>query len=190
MEPLNLASRPFRNERVPAALFALGAAGVLALTLWQVSEARRLLSSEGRTWDLTLLAAKQDLIDLRAEASVLGKRRVEPDRVREWELVRDVVDQRSFSWTELLSRLEKLLPSGVRLLSIAPAFERGQAVLELQALARSIEEGFEFAGALEAAPSFEAVRPHGLSPGDEGDQFSYGMQYRPGAAGASGEAGS
>jgi len=190
VEALNLASRPFRNERVPATLFALGTLAVLALTAWQAVEARRLLASQGVAFSQRLLIAKQDLIDLRAEASTRSERRVGRKRAGEWEMVRDVVDQRSFSWTELLARLERVLPPGVRLVSINPGFEEGRAVLELQAVARSIEEGFEFAAALQQAAGFDNVRPYGFSPGDEGDRFSYGMQYRSGTGAAEREAGS
>jgi type IV pilus assembly protein PilN len=188
VEPLNLASRPFRNERLPAALFGLVALAVVALTVWQALEVRRLLASESPNFRQRLLVAKQDLIDLRAEASYRSQRRVGRARIEEWKMVRDVVDQRSFSWTELLSRLERVLPAGVRLVSINPGFEEGRAVLELDAVARSIEEGFEFASALQRAEGFENVRPHGFSPGDEGDRFSYGMQYRSGVATESAEA--
>jgi type IV pilus assembly protein PilN len=189
VDALNLASRPFRNERVPATLFALGTLAVLALTGWQALEARRLLASERRSFAQRLLVAKQDLIDLRAEASVRSERRVGRKRIEEFEMVRDVVSQRSFSWTELLARLETVLPAGVRLISINPGFEEGRATLELQALARSIEEGFEFAAALQRADGFDNVRPYGFSPGVEGDRFSYGMRYRSSAEPARGEAG-
>ena len=89
------------------------------------------------------------------------------------------MDRRAFSWTGLFGRLEERLPEGARLVSIAPAVRRGDIVLDVLAVVRSPEVGWQFVRALEEDGDFADVFP--LSEG-EGGEFHYTMRYRPHAA--------
>jgi Tfp pilus assembly protein PilN len=180
--PLNLASRPFRNERLPALAFALGAAAVLGLTLWHGLALRRVLPADGSTLRAEVAALDNELAALESEERSLVQVRPEPAVVGEWRRVQALVDQRVFAWTQLLGRLEELLPPGVRLLSITPAVEDGVASLELRAEARGLEDGYRFWEALLHSGDFEDVMANSIESEDDGARFGYSMRYRPRAA--------
>ena len=94
-------------------------------------------------------------------------------------MIKELVDRRAFSWTDLFARLEERLPDGARLVSITPSVARGEICLDVQAVVRSPEVGWQFMRALEEDGDFDDVFP--LSEG-EGGEFHYTMRYRPRAA--------
>ncbi len=180
--PLNLASRPFRNERLPGLLFALALAGLLALTARHAALLAQLMPSRTAERHGQIAAFERELSDLRRESASL--RRPDPDKatLTRWASVKDLVDRRTFAWTGLLARLETTLPRGVKLLSIAPDWQGGELRLALQATASNADQGFAFVKALEDQPDFEDVFPTQKTPGDTGVSFSYTMRYLPQAA--------
>jgi Tfp pilus assembly protein PilN len=183
--PLNLASQPFRNERLPALLLALAASAVVGLTVWQALALRRVLPASGSTLRAEVAALDNELAALESEERSLVQVRPEPPRVEEWRLVQALVDQRVFAWTQLLARLEELLPADVRLQSITPTLEDGVANLELTALARSLDDGYRLGWALLRSGVFEDVLAQSIEERDGGVLFSYQMRYRPVARPAS-----
>jgi hypothetical protein len=176
MRAANLARRPFGNERLPNLLFALAAAALLALTVRHVFLVRAVLP--GRTSALHDEVRRLDAesAGLRAEQARLRGLTPEPKALARWLVVKDLVDRRAFSWTGLFARLEERLPSGARLVSIAPAVRRGDILIEVQAVVRSPEVGWQLVRALEEGGAFEDVFP--LSEGENGE-FRYTMRYRP-----------
>jgi len=181
MRPLNLASQPFRNERLPALLFGLGTAAVLGLTAWHAVALQRVLPGNGSTLRAEVAALDNELAALESEERRLIQVRPEPSRIEEWRLVQGLVDQRVFAWTQLLGRLEELLPPGVRLQSITPTLEDGVATLELEALARGLDDGYRFWEALLRSHDFEDVLADSIQRRDDGALFHYSMRYRPSA---------
>jgi Tfp pilus assembly protein PilN len=87
------------------------------------------------------------------------------------------VDQRAFSWTGLLGVLEEVLPAGVRLISIAPSVKEGQLHLDLSAVARKAEYGFDFMRALQERKEFQDVNLLGVGEGVEGAELTFSMRY-------------
>lgn len=179
---LNLASRPFRNERLPGLLFGLALAGLLAVTLRHAALISHLLPA--RT-----AARHGEVADLEREAAELRRlagemRRPDPDKrtLARWMAVKDLVDRRAFAWTSLLARLEATLPRGVKLVAIAPSWEKAGVRLDLRAMAQGPEPGFELVKALEDRPDFADVFPMSKEPRDEGVEFVYTMRYLPQAA--------
>src|SRR5262249_61351122 len=67
-------------------------------------------------------------------------------------------------------------PPAARLPSIAPSVQKGEIVLEVLAVVRSPEVGWQFWRTLEDSGDFESVFP--LSEGENGE-FRYTMRYRP-----------
>ncbi len=118
------------------------------------------------------------LIDgLRTEAASLRGPRPDPALVAQWALLRGLVDQRAFSWTDLLGILEEVLPAGVRLVSIAPSVKEGQLQLDLGAVARRAEDGFDFMRALQERKEFQDVNLLGVGEGTEGAELTFSMRY-------------
>jgi Tfp pilus assembly protein PilN len=175
---LNLATRPFRNERLPGLLLLLGFTLAGALTVKHALAVRELLP--GRTSGLAreVAALEAEQTQLRSEAARLRRPPPEPGTVAQWGLLRELVDRRAFSWSGLFSVLEEVLPPGVRLVSIAPKIEKGVRVLDLTAVARSNEDALELIRVLEDRPEFEDVLPR-TRTGESENEFRYTMIYHP-----------
>jgi hypothetical protein len=182
----NFARRPFRDDRPvyagAAVLFAVGAILLVA--------------------NIRLFAAyRRDVADVRAEIAALETRQRSAEaRTREAkaalssyklssladqsrELSR-VVAERKFSWTGLLARLERTLPSDVGIQRLQPQFDKdGHVGLELLLVGRSREALVPTIAALTQDPAFSGVTLHNESQpeGNGADPFlfSIGSRYEP-----------
>ena len=67
----------------------------------------------------------------------------------------DLIDRRTFSWTELFNRLETTLPPDVRITSVRPSLDRDRRImLTITVLARSVDDVDAFMEQLEATGAF------------------------------------
>jgi Tfp pilus assembly protein PilN len=180
MRPANLARRPFRNERLPNLLFGLATVALLGLSVRHAFAVRALLPHQTSALHAEVDQLEKTSAGLRAEQVSLRSVNPDPRALARWLVVKDLVDRRAFSWTELFARLEATLPDGARLVSIAPSVHQGQIDLDVQAMVRTPEVGWEFIRALEESGAFDSVFP--LSEGQNGE-FHYSMRYRPSVAG-------
>ncbi len=187
--PLNLASQPFRNERLPALAFGLAFLVLLGLTVRHAFVLRQVLPDRTRALEQEVRTLDQQIERLRMEASALRRPRPDAALVAQWAIIRSLVDQRAFSWTDLLALLEEVLPAGVRLVSIAPAVREGQLQLDLVAVARSAEEGFDFMRALQERKEFQDVNLLSVGEGAEGAELNFSMHYSSSATPGRGAAG-
>jgi Tfp pilus assembly protein PilN len=176
MRPLNLATQPFRNERVPVLLLGVAALAVLALTVQHALLLRELLPNKTSGVRKEAAALDAESARLRAEARSLRALRAEPAGMAEWGLIKELVDRRAFSWTLLFAHLESVLPYGVRLVSIAPAVRKGEVLLDVAAEARRPEDAREFVRRLEGREEFDDV--YLREEGDSGE-VRFTMKYRP-----------
>jgi len=69
-----------------------------------------------------------------------------------------LIDEQSLNWTQMFMDLEKILPTGVRLLSIEPGHDKGKVLVRLHVGAISDEAKLKFLRALENSPAFKEVR--------------------------------
>jgi Tfp pilus assembly protein PilN len=179
---LNLATRPFRNERLPTLLVALAAAALVLVTVRHAFLLKDLLPGRVSELDREALGLEQELQRLREESSRLRGPRPEPERVKQWTALRGLVDQRAFSWTTLLASLEDVLPDGVRLVSIAPMLKDGRVTLDITAVARQFEDRHLMLRALDESPEFEDVFLRTAGETEGGEEFTYSTRYLPGEA--------
>jgi len=183
--PLNFASRPFRNDALPSLFFYLMMVLVLGVTLKHVLVLRGLLPGRTSALQSELVSLEAEATRLRNEGSVLRGPAPDPATVAEWSELKDLVDRRTFSWTRLLARLEKLVPEGVRISAIVPSVRKGQIQLELSAQAQTKEAGFELLKRLQERPEFENVVPVTITDAgqeeEETKEFRYSMRYLPSA---------
>jgi len=175
VKALNLAQHPFRNERLAATVFAAAAAVLIGLTLWHAAVIRDLLPARTSERHREVAALDTELTKLRDEARTLKTETPPTSTLAQWNLVKELVDRRAFSWTGLFARLEQLIPDGVRLTAISPSVRKGQVELEVEAAVRSREAGWEFVRVLEDGGDFHNVYPKS----ENGNQFRYGIRYRP-----------
>lgn len=176
---LNLASRPLRNEALPLLLFQASCVLVLAITLKHALVVRTLLPDRTTAVNQEVSTLEKEVARLRAEGNGLVRPTPDPRAVAQWALLKELVDKRTFSWTDLLARLEEIMPRGARLVSVQPSINKGQMVLDLTAIARSSKDGLDFIKVLEEDPAFADVYP--LSKQNSGGdlEFHYTMHYRP-----------
>ncbi len=178
---LNLASRPFRNRRLPLLATAALVAAAVALTALHAALLLELFSPRALERRAAVGRLESELRALREQQAGLVVADVPAATRERWRAARGVVERRVFSWTLLLSRLEAALPRDVRLVSIAPGIEAGEVSIDVQAEAESVEAGFAVVARFEAQPEFSDVRPQSIADGDGGRvKMSYRMRYRPG----------
>jgi Tfp pilus assembly protein PilN len=179
---LNLASRPFRNERLPLVLVSLAALALAVLTVRHAVMLKDLLPGRVSALDREALGFEQELAGLRQEAARLRGPKPEPERMKQWTALRGLVDKRAFSWTTLLSSLEDVLPMGVRLVSIAPQLKDGKVTVEISAIARRFEDRHELLRAMDKSAEFEDVFLRTAGESDKGEDFTCSTRYLPGVA--------
>ena len=179
----NLATRPLRNERLPAVLLALALAGLVGVTVKHLLVLRELLPGRTAAVEGEVRGLEQELLALRDEARSLPRPRPDPRTLAEWQAIRGLVDRRAFSWARLLARLEEILPVGVKLSSIAPTVKEGETWIEVAAVGRTISDGFALMKVLQKAGDFDDVVPSSVGEGPSGDgEIRYSMKYTPRAA--------
>lgn len=179
MRPLNLASQPFHNERLPVLALAAAGLAVLALTVQHALLLRELLPGRTSAARQEVAALEAKSVVLRSEARAPRVARPEAAKVTEWGLIKDLVDRRAFSWTLLFAQLESVLPEGVHLVTIAPNPRKGELLLDLAAVARSPEDAREFVRRLEGREEFDDVY---LREEGERGEVRFTMKYLPSLA--------
>ncbi len=185
--PLNLATRPFRNERLPRLLLGLAWAAALALSVVHVLAARQLLPEQtsARFEEAERLDGKLRRMTTRTSSSAP---QADPQQLRLWAALRELVDRRAFSWTGLLARLEQVTPTGVRVVSLAPKQTSTHLEIDLVFVARTQEDSLELLRALEARPEFSEVYPLNVEDADGVRKVRCRMAYDPSAQPEPGEA--
>jgi len=177
--PLNLARRPFRNERLPTLVLVVACLGLAAATARHALVARDLLPGRSRDVESEVLATEREIETLRAESAELRQIAAPPDALEELAAVKDLVDRRMFSWTGLFAALENALPPGVRLVSISPQQEAGRTELTLAAVGRS---GGGALGLLEGPQDHDQVEGaflNGCNEARDGVDISCTVRYAP-----------
>jgi type IV pilus assembly protein PilN len=181
----NLSTRPFYNQRSVFTLLALVALLVVAATAFNVS---RVLKYSRSDTELATQASRDEAraADLRQQAVRL-RASVDPKQVEfasaDARQANDLIDRRTFSWTELFNRFETTLPDEVRIISVRPRADRAHGtVLVIVAIARGVDDVSQFMANLEATGAFRNLRPAEEHLTEEGDlQSTLEMAYTPSA---------
>jgi len=157
---LNVATNPLQTHRKFLAVSGLiGAiAAILCLALgWHVYSVRK--SNEAlRT---RAEAVRQEMVGLMRQRDQLETFFREERNARlnqRSTFLNSLIDEESLNWTQMFMDLEKILPTGVRLVSIEPAHEKGQVLVKLQVGAINDEAKLNFLRAMENSPAFKEVR--------------------------------
>jgi hypothetical protein len=69
----------------------------------------------------------------------------------------DLIDQRTFSWTEFFDLIEKTMPRDVRLVGVSPRLEKGEFKIAMRVVARTPDDLASFTAGLAATGSFYDV---------------------------------
>jgi Tfp pilus assembly protein PilN len=153
----NLSTRPFYNEGVVRAWLTVLAIVAVAATIFNVS---RVLGYSRSDTELATQASRDEAraAEIRATAAKLrasvDTKQVDVASVEARE-ANDLIERRTFSWTELFNRLETTLPPEVRITSVRPSLDRERRIrLTISVLARGVDDVNEFMERLEATGAF------------------------------------
>ena len=153
----NLSTRPFYNIRAVQIGIAALALTVVAITAYNVIEIIRLSSSQ-RTLGAQAQQAEDEAARLRREA-VQILQRIDPKELEvvaaEAREANAIIDQRTFSWTDLFTHFEATLPADVRITAVTPS--PGDQMVAIGVEARSVEDLDEFIEGLEGTGVFHDV---------------------------------
>jgi Tfp pilus assembly protein PilN len=156
----NLSTRPFYNERLVALVLGIAALVVLALSILNVSQLVGLSQSN------TMLGAEieqqqRHAADLRQKAA-RASASIDPTRLDEVSRAaheaNQLIDRRTFSWTELFNGFEKTLPPEVRIAAVKPGVDgQGRLLVTMSVVARSVADIEQFMEALEKTGTWGAL---------------------------------
>jgi Tfp pilus assembly protein PilN len=189
----NLSTRPFYNERpVQIVLLALGLVA-LAATVFNVT---RVIQLSGRDTQLASQAARDEAAaqELRRAATrdrgtvdLRSLERASSD-ARE---ANDLIDRRTFSWTELFNRFETTLPDDVRITAIQPKVDAKKGiVLTIVVAARGVDDVNQFLENLDATGAFVEVQAPDNRIDDQGQlEATLKTVYKPAASPSPGAGG-
>ena len=155
----NLATRPFYNERAVSLWLLLFLVVVVAATVFNTTRVLRYSHSDT---ELGTTASQDEAraTELRASAARL-RNSVDAKQIElasnEARLANDLIDRRTFSWTELFNVFEKTLPDEVRITAVRPKVDRGQFGLTITVVARGVEDVNTFMNNLEQTGAFMKV---------------------------------
>ena len=189
----NLSTRPFYNERaVRLVLLGVGLV-VLAATLFNVTRILQLSRQDTR---LATQAASDETRAKDLLASAARRRASVDPRTIELASVdarqaNDLIDRRTFSWTELFNRFEMTEPDEVRITAVHPKIDpkRG-TVVTITVMARSVDDVNQFIDNLEATGAFaQLVRVEEHLDENEQDLWQATLEgvYKPEAPRPAGE---
>jgi hypothetical protein len=179
---LNLAARPYRDERPFIVVVVVGSLLIAFLTLMNFDAWYR-YRNETRTTRAKIAALEKqtDLERQRAEALNQRLRTVDVRRLAlQTQFANARLAERAFSWSELLDRLEHVLPDYVRIENIGPSFKPdGMVGLTMQCIARDPDGLVKTMNQLNADPHFSNPFPNGEEHMDQGYRFTIHVDYRP-----------
>jgi Tfp pilus assembly protein PilN len=158
----NLSTRPFYNERF-VSLWLLGF--LLLVVVASVFNATRVLRYSRNDTELGIQAARDEARaeELRRSAARV-RTTVDPKQIAlasiEARQANDLIDRRTFSWTELFNRFETTLPDDVRITAVRPKIAKGQFQLTIAIVARSVDDISQLMDRLQRTGAFKEVGGH------------------------------
>jgi type IV pilus assembly protein PilN len=156
---LNLSTKPLLTHR--SFLAGAGLVGVVAAIFfvglgWHVYSVRQANQSQR----VKVAQLRQEMAGLELQRQDLEKFFAQPDNARLHErsvFLNTLIDEQSLNWTKMFMDLEKIMPAGVRLLSIEPKHDQGPVEVKITIGAMSDEAKLKFLHALEGSPAFTHV---------------------------------
>ena len=167
----NLSTRPFYNERLVHVWLIAIAVLVVGAAAFNISRVLRYSRSDTR---LATQASHDEAraVDLRKQAARL-RASVDPRQVEfasaDARQANDLIDRRTFSWTELFNRFETALPDDVRIAGVRPRVDRERGIiLTISVAAKGVDDVSTFIENLEETGAFANVRPAEEHPDEAG----------------------
>jgi type IV pilus assembly protein PilN len=203
---LNLASQPYAEVRQFIArwtvLLALITIGSAVLIFFAASALRGWTKMRAEESAVQAKIAQRD--ELRSQAQAYLNQPQNRDTRDKSQFLNELIARKAFSWTQVFSDLEKLMPVGLHVVSVTPAVnEDNQLEVNMTVNGRSPDRAIELVKRLEDSKHFTSARiissaaagengpgagqrgmQAGVQPGDL-VKFQISAVYVPGAAAAS-----
>ena len=152
----NLATRPFYNDTAVRAWIGVVTLLVVAFSAFNIV---RLVSYSQNDTTLARQAAQDEerAANLRANADHL-RASVNATQIdvasTEARQANELIDRRTFSWTELFNRFEETLPADVRITSVRQKTDDGITHVYMNVIARNVDDIKQFIDNLTVSHSF------------------------------------
>jgi type IV pilus assembly protein PilN len=156
---LNLATKPLVAHRkflAASSLVGVMAAIVFVSVGWHVYLARK-ANAEMRSKSAKILQQVAELEHQRSALEHFFALDVNAKLHDRAAFINSLIDARSFNWTLMFMDLEKVLPSGVRVISIEPKQEKGRVEVKFLIGATSDDAKLKFIKALEDSKTFRHI---------------------------------
>lgn len=180
---LNLASRPYRDYRPLYAVVVVASLVIAFLMLNNIDTYYRYVRETRTTRnDIATLEAQIAQERRRADVSANQMRGIDLPRLsRQTQFVNAQLAERAFSWSELLDRLEGVVPGDVRILSVSPSFlDNGLVNLALTGEAKQADGMIVFLNRLQRSSHFANAFPESETRKEgSGFGFTLNADYRP-----------
>jgi Tfp pilus assembly protein PilN len=155
----NLSTRPFYNERAIHAIAVVIAVIVVAVAVWQgarivqLSRLKTELNTSIKKHNAETQVREREAAQIRGgldqkELTIVAARAKEAN---------GLIEQRTFSWTELFNLLEATLPEDVMLMSVKPEFKDNVTTINLELQGKSSDDIQAFWDRLEKTGAFHDV---------------------------------
>ena len=168
----NLATRPFYNDRLVGLTLAVVALAALALTAFNATQLLSLSKERGKfdqtvgkyADDTRLLENKTASLRSTLDVANLKLLRIGADEAN------DLIDKRTFSWSEFLAVIEKTLPMGARVVEVSPKPEKNVMNIDITVVCKTSGDLEAFVQALDKSNQFKDVVPTHRNPNEDGTQ--------------------
>jgi Tfp pilus assembly protein PilN len=182
---LNLAAKPYRDYRPITAVLALGwlvfltLAYVNVVTYLDYKKATKQTSAAIDSLDRKTEQEHRRALDATARLARIDVKTL----AARTQYVNAQLAQRAFSWSELLDRLEHVLPNDVRIDGVAPRFDKSGLVhLQLQCHGKTNDSMVKTIDAFNADPHFANPFPNQEQIAERESLFTLDVDYRPAIA--------
>jgi Tfp pilus assembly protein PilN len=166
----NLSTRPFFNERAVHAAAAAVAALAILVAGWQVTRIVQ-LSRDKTEYNNTIRRDKAAAEAAEREAAQIRRGLDQQELAAVSDAAaeaNDLIERRTFSWTQLFNQLQATLPEDVMLTSIHPEFKDGVTTLNFDLQGKNAENVDEFWDHLEKTGAFHDIQWSNVQATDEG----------------------
>lgn len=180
---LNLAARPWRDNRLVWALVALMLA-VTGLLLFANVRAgyHYLISTRETRQTIERLEAERRREETTRDAIGQQIARVDMERLSvASRYINAQLAERAVSWSGLLDRLERVVPNGVRLTTLDPAVDKGGNItLSMSCVAKNSDGMVEMLNRMILDPHFDRSFPSSERTREDGShEFTIQADYNP-----------
>ena len=158
---INLASRPYEDEGLFYRRWGTALLLSLLLSLALIFLSVQHYKNSQKEWT-SARDAEAKLAALRKEEAQAQQFLAEPQNrgTRDQsQFLNELIQRKSFSWTRLMEDLEKIMPPGVRVASIAPMMDQhNRFFLKLQVEGESRDGAVQLLRNMEKSPHFSAAK--------------------------------